>query len=100
MKLWLRSFVLNLALYGWTAVLCFALVWTLILPRRGMIAVIHLWLSHLQWIERHIGGITYRLIGWENVPQGACIIAAKHQSAWETFKLHLWFNDPAIVLKK
>ena len=92
--------VLNIALYGWTTVLCFALVWTLALPRSGMIAVVHLWLQHLEWIEKHIGGITYQVIGREHVPAGACIIAAKHQSAWETFKLHLLFGDPAIVLKK
>jgi len=100
MKLWLRSLALNIALYGWTTVLCFALIWALLLPRRQMTAVVRLWLSHLEWIERHIGGISYRVVAHEHVPQGACIIAAKHQSAWETFKLHLLFHDPAIVLKK
>ena len=80
--------------------LCFALLGTLFMSRRGMTSVVRLWLSHLEWIERHIGGITYRVIGREYVPAGACIIAAKHQSAWETFKLHLLFGDPAIVLKK
>jgi 1-acyl-sn-glycerol-3-phosphate acyltransferase len=99
MKLWLRSLVLNIALYGWTAFLCLALLGTLVLSRQGMIYVVHLWLRHLAWIERHIGGIRYQVIGSEYVPSGACIIAAKHQSAWETFKLHLLFGDPAIVLK-
>jgi len=100
MKLWLRSLALNMALYGWTAVLCFALLGTLVLPRRGMTAVVRSWLAQLAWIERHIGGITYRVIGREHVPLGSCIIASKHQSAWETFKLHLLFGDPAIVLKE
>jgi len=100
MTLWLRSLALNIALYGWTGVLCFVLLGTLLLPRRGMAAVVRLWLSQLAWIERHIGGIHYRVIGREHVPSGACIIAAKHQSAWETFKLHLLFGDPAIVLKE
>jgi len=100
MKLWLRSLALNIALYGWTAFFCLVLVWTLVLPRRCIVVVVHLWLSQLEWIERHIGGIRYRVIGREHVPKGACIIAAKHQSAWETFKLHLLFGDPAIVLKK
>jgi len=99
MRLWLRSLALNMALYGWTAFLCFALLATLFFPRRCMIAVVHLWLRHIEWIERHIGGIHYRVTGREYVPEGACIIASKHQSAWETFKLHLLFGDPAIVLK-
>lgn len=100
MKLWLRSLALNIALYGWTALLCVALLWTLILPRTGMNAVVRLWLSHLAWIEKYIGGIDYKIEGRENVPEGACIVACKHQSAWETFKLHLLFGDPAIVLKE
>ncbi|MGE3623122.1 MAG: lysophospholipid acyltransferase family protein [Bdellovibrionales bacterium] len=99
MTLWLRSLALNITLYGWTAFLCFALLVTLVLPRKAMTAVVRLWLSHLDWIEKHIGGIHYRVIGREHIPPGACIIAAKHQSAWETFKLHLLLGDPAIVLK-
>ena len=100
MKLRLRSLALNIAIYGWTATLCFVLLWTLLLPRASMIAVVHFWLKGIAFFERHIGGITYRVIGREHVPQGAAIIASKHQSEWETFKLHLLFGDPAIVLKE
>jgi len=98
--IWLRSLVFNIAFYGWTAVMCFVMVWTLFLPYRVMLWVVHLWLTQIAWIERHIGGITYKVVGRGHVPEGACIIAAKHQSEWETFKLHLLFRDPAIVLKK
>jgi len=97
---WLRSLVFNSALFGSTAIMCFLLLWTLILPRRCILVVVHLWLNQITWIERYIGGITYRVIGQENIPEGPCIIAAKHQSAWETFKLHVLFYNPAIVLKK
>jgi 1-acyl-sn-glycerol-3-phosphate acyltransferase len=100
MTLWLRSLVFNIALYGWTTFLCFALIFTLVLPPRSISAVVRLWLSHLNWIERHIGGIRTHIVGRDHVPKGACIIASKHQSAWETFKLHLLFHDPAIVLKE
>lgn len=100
MPIWLRSFLFNLALYGLTAVMCFLMIWALVLPRRQMLGVVHLWLRQVAWVEKHIGGITWRVTGREHVPKGACIIAAKHQSAWETFKLHILFHDPAIVLKK
>ncbi|MFY9288155.1 MAG: lysophospholipid acyltransferase family protein, partial [Alphaproteobacteria bacterium] len=90
----------NIALFGSTALVCFLLIWTLPLPRHHMLKIVHLWLHQIEWIERHIGGITYRVIGREHIPSGSCIIAAKHQSAWETFKLHFLFGDPAIVLKK
>ena len=96
----LRSLAFNLALFGLTAVMCCVMLWALMLPRHQMLGVVRLWLRQIAWIERHIGGITYHVIGREYVPSGTCIIAAKHQSAWETFKLHLLFGDPAIVLKK
>jgi len=96
----LRSFAFNLALYGTTAVMCFLMIWALFLPREKMLWVVHLWLRQIGWMERNIAGISYRVEGREYVPEGACIIAAKHQSAWETFKLHLIFGDPSIVLKK
>lgn len=100
MTLRLRSFLLNMALYGSTAVMCFLMLWALLLPRRYILIVVHIWLRQIAWIEKNIGGITYRIIGKSYVPSGACIIAAKHQSAWETFKLHVLFGDPSIVLKK
>lgn len=96
----LRSIAFNAAFFGWTAFLCFALLWALILPKRGLFFFIHMWLRHLEFFERHIAGITYEVKGLKNVPKGPCIIAAKHQSAWETCKMHLMFYDPAIVLKK
>ena len=96
----LRSLAFNVALFGLTSVMCFLMLWTLLLPRRQMLSVAHLWLRQVAWIERNIGGIRWRIVGAQHIPAGACIIAAKHQSAWETFKLHLLFGDPAIVLKK
>jgi 1-acyl-sn-glycerol-3-phosphate acyltransferase len=96
----LRSLAFNISLYGTTSVMCFLMLWSLLLPRRQMLYVVHLWLHQIEWIERHIGNMTWRVVGRAHVPKGACIIASKHQSAWETFKLHLLFGDPAIVLKR
>jgi 1-acyl-sn-glycerol-3-phosphate acyltransferase len=100
MTLWLRSFAFNLAFYGWTIVLSLLFSPSLLISRRAVLCVAHTWLRQMEWIERHIGGITYQVIGREYVPKGAAIIASKHQSAWETFKVHLLFGDPAVVLKK
>ena len=100
MILWLRSLIFNVAFYGWTAFMCCVLLWGLLVPLDLMVKLIRVWLRQIAWIERHVGGIRYQVIGRENIPSGTCIIAAKHQSAWETFKLHLLFNNPAIVLKK
>lgn len=99
MKL-LRSFLFNAAFYLWSALMCFALLWILALPRRKMVIVVRWYLGTIGWLERTILGLDYVVIGREKAPSGSFIIAAKHQSAWETFKLHIIFDDPAIILKR
>lgn len=97
----LRSLLFNAVFYGWTTVVCFALLWMLLLPRRGMIAVVRWYLGTVAWLERTILGLDFELRGAEKLPRdGAYIFAAKHQSAWETMKLHQITGDPAIVLKR
>ena len=55
----------------------------------------------IHFLERTILGLDYEIRGIENLPrEGSYILAAKHQSAWETMKLHLLINDPAIILKR
>lgn len=95
----LRSALFNLLFFGWTTLCCFALLPSMLLPHRAMMAWIFVWLRVVHWLEKTILGIDYRVVGRENLPAGACIVAAKHQSAWETLKLHLLLPDPAIVLK-
>ena len=98
--IFLRSLLFTILAFFWTYFMCLALLWTLLFPRRVMYWGLLTWERSVAWIERNIMGIRYQIIGLEHVPQGACIIAAKHQSAWETLKLHLLFNNPAIVLKQ
>lgn len=98
--IWLRSLLFIVAFYGWTALMCFALLWMLLLPRPQMIAVVVWYLRTLAWMERVIVGIRYEVRGAEHIPDGAFLLAAKHQSAWETMKLHLLVRDPAVILKR
>ncbi|MDJ0740092.1 MAG: lysophospholipid acyltransferase family protein [Gammaproteobacteria bacterium] len=39
------------------------------------------------WLQRVICGLRYRIVGADNLPDGACIVMAKHQSTWETIAL-------------
>lgn len=51
------------------------------------------------WLLRAIVGTHMEVRGREHLPAGACLVAAKHQSAWDTFALVLLFRDPALVMK-
>ncbi|MGE0775749.1 MAG: lysophospholipid acyltransferase family protein [Sphingomonadaceae bacterium] len=56
-----------------------------------------LWARMHRWCCRHILGIESRVEG--RVPHGTGLIAAKHQSMYETIELLLILDEPAIVLK-
>ena len=62
-----------------------------------------LWRLSIQWGVEHLLGIRPRVIGLENMPQEACVILSKHQSAWETMTLQDYVPKGAFcvfVLKK
>lgn len=96
----LRSLLFNVLYFLWVSVPTAAFLWILLLPDSGFFAWVRGWQRFVGWMERNIIGLQCRTIGWEHVPKGACIIAAKHQSAWETLRLNVLFYNPAIVLKK
>lgn len=70
------------------------------MPRKWSIRALQVWArSSLFWL-RVIAGIRMEVRGVENIPQGACLVAGKHQSFWETFAILPLLDDPAMVLKK
>ena len=97
----IRSTIFNLCFYVLTGVSCIILLPTLFLPRNAFLAVVHGFVYTASFLEKYILGLTYEVRGLEHLPkEGSYIVAAKHQSAYETLKLHILFNDPAVVLKK
>lgn len=69
-------------------------------PRKWSIRALQVWAkSSLFWL-RVIAGIRMEVRGAEHIPQGACLVAGKHQSFWETFAILPLLDDPAMVLKK
>jgi 1-acyl-sn-glycerol-3-phosphate acyltransferase len=52
------------------------------------------------WLLKVVCGIKLEVRGQEKLPQGGCLVAAKHQSAWETFGLIPLLRDPAVLMKR
>lgn len=99
--IFIRSLLFNIAFYGWTTIACILLVPTLFLPRSLILKVTRFYLNVVAWIEKYVLGLTYEIRGLEHQPDhGTYIVAAKHQSAYETLKLFHLFGDPTIVLKR
>jgi len=62
-------------------------------PRRAILGVAKVWGRTNNWLLRVVCGIKVEWRGVEKIPRGACIIACKHQSAWETFALYAVLRD-------
>jgi 1-acyl-sn-glycerol-3-phosphate acyltransferase len=45
-------------------------------------------------------GLSYRVIGKENIPNHSCVLLAKHQSAWETIAFQTIFPPQIWVMKR
>jgi 1-acyl-sn-glycerol-3-phosphate acyltransferase len=95
-----RSLVFNVLFYLNMIVLMIAGLATLALPRRFFLAILHAYARTSLWLLRVVCGMTVEWRGRERLPQGACIVACKHQSVWETFALFAILDDPAYVLKR
>lgn len=101
MKYFIRSSIFNLAFYATTAFWCIVFLPMLLLPREAFLWVVGVWTGTVTFLERNILGLTYEVRGAEHLPKNKpFIVAAKHQSPYETIKLRYLFGDPAIILKK
>ncbi|MEO3428258.1 lysophospholipid acyltransferase family protein [Pelagibius sp. CAU 1746] len=96
----LRSLLFNLFFYGWTAFCCIAGLPLLLGPRKGIYVLGRIWAHPVLAALRLLCGLKHQVRGRENLPQGPVLIAAKHQSAWDTivFSILLW--DHSFVLKQ
>ncbi|HEX2150603.1 MAG TPA: 1-acyl-sn-glycerol-3-phosphate acyltransferase [Stellaceae bacterium] len=72
----------------------------LLAPRRMVMRFGRLWARSVLALLRAIVGIDCEIRGLGNVPSGPCIVAMKHQSAWDTLILPVVLHDPAVVLKR
>ncbi|MGE0765332.1 MAG: lysophospholipid acyltransferase family protein [Hyphomicrobiaceae bacterium] len=95
----LRSALFTVAFYLVTALMMLLGIWLLVGPRSWAMLGLRLHGQLCTWLLKVICGTRLEVRGRENIPKGACLVVAKHQSAWDTFALIPLFSDPAIVLK-
>ena len=69
-------------------------------PRSWAMAALKVHARFELFLLRLIVGTKMEVRGIEKLPHGACLVASKHQSAWETFALIPIFRDPALLMKR
>lgn len=98
--IYLRSALFNAVFYLNLALFLVLGAGFYVTPRKWSIRALQMWArSSLFWL-RVIAGIRMEVRGQDNIPSGACLVAGKHQSFWETFAILPLLDDPAMVLKK
>ena len=97
---WLRSALFSLVALLWTSFLALLYLPLLLAPRQVMQRAAAFWCRGLIWLVGICCGLRWRLVGRDNLPAGAAVIAAKHQSAWDTLIFHVLVADPVFVLKR
>ena len=95
----LRSLLFNIIFIGYTGLVLTIGALALPFPRKAALWVAHSWARVTFWALRVVIGLDIKITGLEQVKL-PCLIACKHQSAWETVVFHFIFEDACYVLKK
>lgn len=96
----LRSIAFNALFYLNTLVYLLIALPTFFMPYTAILAVAKSWGRTNLVLLRVVAGIKCEIRGREKLPAGPIIVAAKHQSAWETFSLLPLFDNPVFILKR
>lgn len=97
---WFRSLVYNIVFY--VNLVLFLVLGSpfYVTPRKWSIRALQAWATTSVWWLKVICGTKLEVRGRENIPEGAVLVASKHQSTWDTFALLPLFDDPAMILKR
>lgn len=98
--IWLRSLLFQGVFYAWTTMVALYGMVPLLLGRRAhLFAMNAYWARSLNWLLKAICNIEVVIEGREHVPPGPALVAAKHQSLWDTAVIFDLFKTPAVVMK-
>lgn len=106
MAVFLRSLAYNALFYVNLVVLLILALPTFLMPRHGILFMAKTWGRTSLWLLRVVCGTKVEWRGLERLPKsgrpgsGGYLVAAKHQSIWETFALVPLFDDPTFIIKR
>lgn len=100
MSILVRSLIFNAFFYVNTTFMLLLALPTFFLPFQAIVWVAKTWGRINLFMLRVICGVKFEVRGREKIPKGPLLVAAKHQSAWETFALVHLFDDPLFIVKR
>jgi len=98
--LWLRSLAFWLVFPLSIVVYAVLLLFTFPFPLSTRWKLLQTWVRFTLWWLKVSCRLTHKVTGTENIPTGAAIVFAKHQSTWETIALQQIFPMQVWVAKR
>jgi 1-acyl-sn-glycerol-3-phosphate acyltransferase len=98
--IFVRSILFNVLFYLNTVFWLIAGLPTFFMPYWAIVEIAKAWGRVNLFILRWVANIDIEVRGAEKIPKGGLIIAAKHQSAWETFAILPLFDIPLFIVKR
>lgn len=96
--IYIRSIIFIILMYLWMAILGILGAIPAALSKEWCYGVLKLYCKSVFFLAKHICGLTYEIRG--EIPQGAVVVASKHQSFFDIF-IHFYHMDrPTFVLKR
>lgn len=96
---WIRSAVFNAFFYAATILLLIPGIAICLFARSRALWLATVWARTILWGARAICGIRWTVEGKGNLPEGAALIASRHESAFDTFVWLLLVPRCAYVVK-
>lgn len=93
-----RSLLFALFFYPGTLVYVLGVIFVSPLGDRPVQAVVHGWSNYHHWLVKHVLGIAMAVDG--QIPQGAFLIAFKHEAMVETIEALRLADTPVVVMKR
>lgn len=93
-----RSLLFSFLFYPGTLVYVLTVIAVSPLGDRPVQATVHAWSNYHHWLVRHVLGIRFAIDG--KVPDGAYLIAFKHEAMVETIEALRFAKKPVVVMKR
>ncbi len=94
----LRSLLFNLLFYPGTLVYVLTVIALSPFGDRPVQSTVHAWSDFHHWLVRNVLGIRWQIEG--QVPEGAFLIAFKHEAMVETIEALRFAENPVVVMKR
>jgi 1-acyl-sn-glycerol-3-phosphate acyltransferase len=98
--IYLRSFLFQFVFWLWSVTMAILMIVTFPLPRAANRACLTFWSKGVTLSLRWLAGVRVEIRGRENLPTGAALVAAKHQSMFDVFSQFAILPDACFVMKK